>query len=264
MKRKTHLRIRKTHRYLGILTGIQFVLWTIGGIYFSYSDMDEIHGDHHRKHAAPLSPQMDLVSPTAVLTHLQHAASIVSVRLIDVLGVPHYQVVYQSDAGHDHEQESNFTLLAVAATGELRPSLTEQEAVQMARHSFVDSVQVAQVDYLTEDNIDGHHEYRGSPLPAWAVTMAHPTQTTVYVAAEQGVVTKFRNNKWRVFDFLWMLHTMDYQGRDNFGNVLLRIFSVAGMVTIASGFALYFVSWGRPRKPNRRPAPDKRPFIGTA
>jgi uncharacterized iron-regulated membrane protein len=90
--------------------------------------------------------------------------------------------------------------------------------------------------------MDGHHEYRQSPLPAWAVTMEHPTETTVYVAAEQGMVTKFRNNKWRTFDFLWMLHTMDYQGRDNFGNILLRLFSVIGLVTILSGFALYFIS----------------------
>ncbi|WP_370590006.1 hypothetical protein [Rufibacter sp. LB8] len=78
--------------------------------------------------------------------------------------------------------------------------------------------------------------------------MKHPSQTTVYVAAELGEVMKFRNNKWRIFDFLWMLHTMDYQGRDNIGNVLLRIFSIAGMVTILSGFALFYVSSGFRRK----------------
>jgi len=64
----------------------------------------------------------------------------------------------------------------------------------------------------------------------------------VYVASELGTVQKFRNNKWRLFDFLWMLHTMDYQGRDNFGNILLRIFSIFGLVTVTSGFALFFVS----------------------
>jgi predicted oxidoreductase len=44
------------------------------------------------------------------------------------------------------------------------------------------------------------------------------------------------------FDFLWMLHTMDYKGRDNFGNILLRIFSVFGLFTVASGFVLFFIS----------------------
>jgi hypothetical protein len=40
---------------------------------------------------------------------------------------------------------------------------------------------------------------------------------------------------------------MDYQGRDNFGNILLRAFSIFGLFTVASGFVLFFVSskWGK-------------------
>jgi hypothetical protein len=62
------------------------------------------------------------------------------------------------------------------------------------------------------------------------------------VATELGTVQKFRNNKWRVFDFLWMMHTMDYEGRDNFGNILLKIFSIFGLITVLSGFLLFFIS----------------------
>jgi uncharacterized iron-regulated membrane protein len=64
----------------------------------------------------------------------------------------------------------------------------------------------------------------------------------VYVASELGTVQKFRNKPWRIFDFLWMLHTMDYEGRDNFGNLLLRAFSIFGLITVLSGFVLFFVS----------------------
>jgi len=35
---------------------------------------------------------------------------------------------------------------------------------------------------------------------------------------------------------------MDYAGRDNFNNWLLRAFSVFGMCTVLSGFLLYAVS----------------------
>ncbi|MDO6389866.1 hypothetical protein Q4E40_06985 [Pontibacter sp. BT731] len=252
MKKTTHLRIRKTHRYLGLITGIQFVMWTIGGIYFSFSDLDEIHGDHQRKPGGmAFERNLELVSPAEVMAQLPGTAMITSLKLVDILGTPHYQITYDASSdqashgtGHDHSQAATRTQLAVATTGELRPALSEEEAIELARQSFVDSVGVAKVEYITQENMDGHHEYRGSALPAWAVTMEHPTQTTVYVAAEQGVVTKFRNDKWRVFDFLWMLHTMDYQGRDNFGNLLLRVFSIASIVTILSGFSLYFVSGG--------------------
>ena len=42
-------RFRKAHRFLGIFIGIQFLFWTISGLYFSWTNIDEIHGDHYRK-----------------------------------------------------------------------------------------------------------------------------------------------------------------------------------------------------------------------
>jgi hypothetical protein len=62
------------------------------------------------------------------------------------------------------------------------------------------------------------------------------------VAPKNARITSLRNNQWRIFDFMWMLHTMDYAGRDNFNNLLLRAFSTFGMLTIMSGFALFFIS----------------------
>jgi hypothetical protein len=75
-----------------------------------------------------------------------------------------------------------------------------------------------------------------------AVTFDDARHTTVYVSTELGTVQKFRNRPWRQFDFLWMLHTMDYAGRDNITNWLLRAFSILGLATVASGFTLFFVS----------------------
>ena len=51
MKKTTHYWIRKSHRYLGLFTGIQFLMWTIGGLYFSWTNLDDIHGDQfHKEH----------------------------------------------------------------------------------------------------------------------------------------------------------------------------------------------------------------------
>ena len=33
-----------------------------------------------------------------------------------------------------------------------------------------------------------------------------------------------------------MTHTMDYQGRDNFNTIVLRAFSLLGLITVLSGF----------------------------
>ena len=135
--------------------------------------------------------------------------------------------------------------LANAENGQLRGPLTKDEAIKVAGMRYKGEPKVRSVSYLTQ--LGSHHEYRENPLPAYAVTFEHPTNTTVYVASELGTVQKFRNNKWRVFDFLWMMHTMDYEGRDNFSNIFLRIFSIFGLVTILSGFVLFFISAKRVR-----------------
>lgn len=233
-----HRKIRKTHRWLGVLLGIQFLFWTLGGLYFSWSDMDEVHGDHQKAHIHPLSSDLQLANPQDVIAKMKETNTvnfIHDVRLIQILNKPVYQITYSEQ--HDRGKK---TQLANAKTGELRKPLSETEATEIAKRSFSHVAKVQKVEYLTATN--GHHEYREQPLPAYAVTFVHPTAATVYVASELGTVQKFRNNKWRVFDFLWMLHTMDYAGRDNISNWLLRAFSVFGLFTIASGFVLFFVS----------------------
>ena len=51
-----------------------------------------------------------------------------------------------------------------------------------------------------------------------------------------------RHRSWRWFDFLWMTHTMDYEGRDNFNTIVLRAFSLLGLITVLSGFLLWYTS----------------------
>ncbi|MEC5143047.1 hypothetical protein [Chitinophaga sp. 212800010-3] len=246
MAKSKHYYIRKSHRYLGLILGIQFLLWTIGGLYFSWSNMDEVHGDFQKKPEPLLSASLSLVSPTAALNTIRKAAgidSVSSLQLIQILGKPYYQIRSMEDVskGPSHEHSGHHRIFLIdATTGLVRPALSQQEAVDVAKIRFNGNPKVASVEYLTAT--DGHHEYRESALPAYAVTFDHPSATTVYVSAELGTVQKFRNNKWRIFDFLWMLHTMDYQSRDNIGNILLRAFSIFGLVTVMSGFMLYAVS----------------------
>jgi hypothetical protein len=34
---------------MGVLLGIQFLFWTIGGLYFIWTDINEVHDDFQRK-----------------------------------------------------------------------------------------------------------------------------------------------------------------------------------------------------------------------
>ena len=66
-----------------------------------------------------------------------------------------------------------------------------------------------------------------------------PVDTKIWVSALRGTVVTRRNNRWRWFDWFWMLHTMDYQMRDDFNTWWLKAVSLRGVTTAVSGFVLW-------------------------
>jgi hypothetical protein len=242
MIKNKNLLIRKIHRYLGLFIGIQFLGWTISGLYFSWNDIDNVHGDHMRKSSSFISANVAAVSPSEAVQRLKQIKtidSIHSIHLIRILDKPVYQLVYFSGhVGEGMHQHVHYAL-ADASTGEVRTTLSKEEAIDVAKEQVINGASVTEVEYL--EQINGHHEYREKPLPAWAITFNNP-DCTVYVSAELGTFQAIRHNQWRAFDFLWMFHTMDYAGRDNFNNWLLKILSVFGLLTVLSGFVLFTIS----------------------
>lgn len=239
-KRNYKFYIRKSHRYLGVFIGIQFVLWTAGGLYFSWTNINEIRGDQLRnEHEKSIDIGQPLISPQSAIEAMissGQASSIGSIRVVNILGNPHYEIGYRRTDGKEE-----FALVD-AVTGKPREQLTEYEAKQIALQSLKINQPIRNVVYLTKENVGAHHEYRDKPLPAWAVTFDNSDGLTVYVSAQTGQIGAFRTGDWRIFDFLWMLHTMDYNERDNINNWVLRSISVLGIVTLFSGFVLFFAS----------------------
>ena len=243
---RTHFILRRTHRFLGILIGIQFLAWTAGGLYFSWSDMDEVHGDYELSHDDEhLNFNHGIISPSEIIDSMNRfrpADKLIDLKLIKVLEAPYWQISYQIS---DIEKHSHVTKLYDAVSGGLREPITESEAKEIARRRYLGSGGIESVEYLT--TIGKHHEYREQPLPAFAISFNDDRRTTMYVSSATGMITKIRNRPWRQFDFLWMMHTMDYASRDNITNWLLRVFSIFGVTTVISGVVLFFVSLRRVR-----------------
>ena len=120
------------------------------------------------------------------------------------------------------------------------------EARAIARRAYVPDSPIADITLITEASRGS--EYRERPVPAFRVSFDDPLGTRLYVSIERGTVTARRNDRWRIFDFLWMLHIMDYQTRDNFNSLLLQAVSTLGLVTVLSGFILAGVTSPRLRR----------------
>jgi uncharacterized iron-regulated membrane protein len=231
MRKNNQFYARRIHRFLGVFIGIQFVFWTISGLYFSWTDIDEIHGDQfHETHMMHQSVG-DLVNPASLDSTLE----ISTMELRFVRHQPYYWV--------------NEKQLFNAKTGSLQDEISEEEAKEIAKIYIKGDFGIRTAEYLIETG--SHHEYRGRPLPAWAIHFDHPENLTAYIDARSGNFERVRHRSWRWFDFLWMFHTMDYAGRDNFNNLLLRVFSFAGLAAVGSGFTLFFMTRKKKTKVNK-------------
>jgi hypothetical protein len=227
VRRNNQYYARKLHRWLGLIIGVQFIFWTVSGLYFSWTDIDEIHGDHFLKEA-----------PAYNIAGLQNAASIDSTLKISAMELrfiasePYYWV--------------NNSMLFSVKTGKRKAEVTKEDAIAVVKENLSSELKIKNVEYLT--TVTDHHEFRSGSLPAWAIHFDQDDDLTAYVTAVDGRFQKVRHNGWRLFDFLWMSHTMDYQSRDDFNNWLLRAFSAFGLLTVISGFTLFFMTTNRSKK----------------
>lgn len=232
VNRHTALKIRKAHRYLGLFLGIQFLMWTISGLYFSWTDIDDIHGDQFKKE----KPKQTSFNNLLGTAQLNLKEPIQNLELLEIAGEPYYWI-----------NENN---LYNAVSGNKKNGITEQEAIKVAERYMLPDLKLDKIQRI--ETVSDHHEYRGRPLPAYEISYKTDENLKAYVAIQNGAFQTVRHRDWRWFDFLWMTHTMDYQGRDNFNTIVLRAFSLLGLITVLSGFLLWYTSSPTIRKINKR------------
>ena len=233
---------RKVHRWLGVVIGVQFLMWTAGGLYFSLNPIARVRGETEKAPPRSLEATGPLASPERAISELlinHPQAEVRSIILRPFLDGAVYEISYV-------ERGDPRWALADAETSHLRGPIGMDEAREIAVRSYLPSSPVHDVALVTQAAPGS--EYRERPLPAYRVRFEDELGTRLYVSTERGLVTARRNNRWRLFDLLWMLHIMDYVHRDNFNTLLLQIVSALGLATVLSGFALFVVTSPRLRR----------------
>ena len=193
--------IRNFHRYLSIFVSIQLLLWTISGIYFAYNKIELIRGEQYR------------------------LPKDIEYRIFDRLGSSVIETTQDGKKSYKSYPEGN------AIT-----PLTKEEALKItAQKTTLNPIEATLVNELYPGA-----EYRGS-LPVYKVKTNSKDSINVYIGYMTGDISSIRSDSWRIWDFLWSLHIMDYRERDNINNILLKILSVLALVTSISGITLFFV-----------------------
>ena len=227
---RTHVIARKTHKWLGLFIGLQVVIWSLSGLYMTAVHIDIIHGDHLiRAMPAKSVDAGSLADPLGIVA----ANGAQSVRLAWVRGQPAY--VLKGDAGER---------VVDARSG--RPVLppTEAEIRAIAKSTYTGKDPIASAALITD--IPG--EIRGRKPPVWRVEFDQWNKPTLYFSPTTGELLTRRHELWRIFDFVWMFHIMDYDERENVNNPLLRTFTWGALLMALSGIWLLFYSFHRKKK----------------
>jgi uncharacterized iron-regulated membrane protein len=224
------------HRWLGLVVGLQIAAWCVGGLIFATHGIAWVRGETGR--ARGDTPTVDLarvrIGPAEAAARLGRAGAIEQVVVRPFLGRPVYEISHDGD-----------TSLIDAETGAALSPVDRDTAVAIARADRAGNPGIREAALLERDPPS---EYREGALPAWRVDIDDDENTHVYVAARSGRITARRNDAWRRFDFFWMLHTMDYRGRDDFNHPLIIVAAAAAVVTLASGFWLWGIRLYRRRR----------------
>ena len=95
---------------------------------------------------------------------------------------------------------------------------------------------------ITEDKAGS--EYRGRSLPLYMIETLNEEseEINVYLDPFSEEIVAIRSNQWRIWDFMWGIHIMDWNERDNISNVFLKIFSILALLSALSGIYLFFSS----------------------
>ena len=227
----------KIHKWLALLMAIQILFWFVSGLFFAVFPIERVRSEH----AIAEAPARPVPFGAAADGLLRLGSAGVTGERIEIrmlLGRP----------------------VALVSPREGRPALYELNggrrispipmslAVRIAEADHAGEARAARVERVTANDT----EYRAA-LPAWRVDFDDGAERSLYVAADTGAVTARRSKLWRVYDFLWGLHIMDWRGHEDFNSPLLIVATALGLVVVVTGIVMFpsrlgWTAWGRRRR----------------
>ena len=237
--------LRKVHKWLGLLMVAQILAWMVSGFYFSIFPISEIRGEHLTRATEPVSkaslravPAMSEIG-RALDEHFVEGWEITSLSALNSPSGLAWRV--EGMAGN-----RVFRRLVNAESGKVLPKLDSEAAARLAGAWLVDPFEPDSVEWVDAGSTMA--EFRGREQAAWRATFARPESLRLYLDPWTGEILARRTSRWRIFDFLWMLHIMDYDTRDDFNHTLLQIAALAGLLVALSGLVFWFLVSGARRR----------------
>jgi hypothetical protein len=202
----------RLHLWTGWLIGVPLLFWTVSGLWMVARPIEEVRGSALR------AEQPRLVLPAQVIAPQTDGRPILSAKLEQRPWGPQWTIDF-ADGGVGRFDP---------VTGRYLKRLSLLEARQAALASYAGTAKLEALQFVAADK---------NPLelrrerPAWEADFDDGTH--VFIDADSGALLAVRTEQWRWFDFMWGLHIMDLQTReDTHHPILIVMAAFAGIGTI--------------------------------
>lgn len=230
MNRRTRLHVAasRIHKWLALIIGAQLLIWFTSGILMSFLPIEKVRGEH-------------LVDREAVTMIPSGATFADPATMIVSAGAPVEAINWHmvGDRAVAEVTTAKGIRLFDATTGAPLPPVGAGQATALARAAWKEPTKPqSTASRVTTES----PEYRGA-LPAWRIAFADPDATSVFVAADTGKITAVRTGTWRLYDFFWSLHIMDWKDHEDFNTPWLLAFAIGGLMLGLAGTVLLVMRW---------------------
>ncbi|WP_448569101.1 PepSY domain-containing protein [Thalassotalea ganghwensis] len=228
-------KVRKYHKWLMAFIGIQFLFWSITGVYMVSMDIHYIHGESL---ATDEQAKVDVTSLSYSFADLlANYPKAKGITLSQRLGVPVYTFI----------DSENGKVVIDANTGLVQPLIDETRAKEIANFYYshahgIDSVSLISAVSELPAELSPRH------LPVWRVTFDSYITPTFYISQHTGSLVAKRHDYWRLFDWMWRFHIMDYDDGENIANWLLLLVASLALLAALSGAMLTYFRVISPKK----------------
>ncbi|WP_405598519.1 MULTISPECIES: hypothetical protein [unclassified Pseudoalteromonas] len=224
--KKTFKPARKLHKWLGYLLALQILAWLLGGLVMSATSLEKVHGKHlaTRTLNNPFTQTDYVASLDNITSQVKNPTQII---FENFLTTPLITVISKSEP-HSFN----------GITGRPFEAPTKIQITENAKAHLLINAEPMSTTFLKQ----GSREV-GYKKDIWQVQFNDTFNTTLYLSASNGKVVTIRSTIWRIFDFFWMLHIMDYDQREDFNNPLLISFSATSVLFCLSGVMLLIQSF---------------------
>ena len=212
----------KWHIWLGWLVGIPVLMWTVTGLIMVIKPIEEVRGNHLKNEVKEQALPKDTIINVSLPS--DSTAPVRSVATQVERGEVVTRITYMDGTSERFRED-----------GTKMMPLSEVEARLIVQEGIIGGDKVVGTKRFTAAEVP--FDFR-RPIPVWLVALEDGTH--VYVGTETGQIEAVRTEWWRTFDFMWGLHIMDLQTREDTSHPILILFAGLGVLGSLLGCILMF------------------------